>query len=205
MSAKVLYLLAITTLTVSAKALAMEAPSAIAVNQNDQEILLREKAMYGSNEVQDISGNTLDISEPQIEEEAGVVDSIFGKGTQERIVQSVNNWVAQKAKTNPGCIERFICESYKSSESMSGIPYLAMSVSNAAVSFYVAEMFDQSIDIQEITRAARYGRTIGSCDTMKCDFVDGQLRTIGDYLSSLEDFITSIVSSVSNSINIGKK
>ncbi len=71
----------------------------------------------------------------------------------------------------------------------------------------VAEMFDRTIDIQEITRAARYGRTMGTCGTMKCDFADGQLRTLGDYLDSIDEFFSSIFSSISDSIgnSIGKK
>ena len=74
---------------------------------------------------------------------------------------------------------------------------------SAAVSFMVAEMFDQSIDITEITRAARYGRQIGSCHTMDCDFLDGQIRSVGEYLGSFEEFLSSIFETVSNSINIG--
>lgn len=144
-----------------------------------------------------------EISDSKVEEEPGFVDSVFGEGTQSRVVASVNSWVAEKAKTNPGCIERFVCETHRTGEGMKGFPYLVMQIANAAISFMVADMFDQSIDIQEITRAARYGRTMGTCDTMKCDFADGQLRTIGDYLGSFEDFFSSIVNSVSNSISLG--
>ena len=76
---------------------------------------------------------------------------------------------------------------------------------SAAVSFMVADMFDKSIDIKELTRAARYGRTVGSCHTMKCDIVDNQLRTVGDYLGTFEEFITQIFNSISESLNFGKK
>ena len=75
---------------------------------------------------------------------------------------------------------------------------------SAAVSFMVADMFDKSIDIKELTRAARYGRTVGSCHTMKCDIVDNQLRTVGDYLGTFEEFITQIFNSISESLNFGK-
>ncbi|XP_071745393.1 uncharacterized protein [Lepeophtheirus salmonis] len=157
----------------------------------------------------EISNNINDISHLKLktiteeEEELGVLDSFLGDGTQARIIDSVNHWISSKAKTNPGCVERFVCETYRTGESMSGIPYLIMSLTNAAVSFMVAEMFDNSIDIQEITRAARYGRTIGTCHNMKCDFLDSQLRNIGDYLGTFEDFLNSIMSSISSSINIG--
>ena len=138
------------------------------------------------------------------ENEVGFIDEILGTGTQSRIMDTVNTWITDKAKSNPGCVERFVCESYRTAETMSGFSYIVMSLTNAAVSFMVAEMFDESININEITRAARYGRTIGSCHEMNCEFLNGQLRTLGDYLGSIEEFLSSIVSSVSNSINIGR-
>ena len=61
-------------------------------------------------------------------EDLGLVDSVLGSGTQSRIIASVNNWVANKAKANPGCVERFVCETYRTGENMEGIPYLLMSL-----------------------------------------------------------------------------
>jgi len=141
---------------------------------------------------------------PLIEEEPGFLDSVLGNGVQARIVTSLNEWVMEKARTNPGCVERFVCETYRTGETLHGIPYLGMQMTNAAVSFMVADIFDGSIDAKSITKAARHGRTIGSCHTMQCDFVDGQLRDLGDYLETIEEFFTSIFNSVSSSINIGK-
>lgn len=140
-----------------------------------------------------------------IDEEPGLLDSVLGDGVQSRIVSSLNNWIVDKARTNPGCVERFVCETYRTGETLNGIPYLAMSMTNAAVSFMVADMFDRSIDAKAITKAARHGRTIGSCHTMQCDFVDGQLRDLGDYLETIEEFFSSIFNSVSNSLTIGRK
>lgn len=140
-----------------------------------------------------------------IENEPGFLDSILGDGVQSRIVTSLNDWIVDKARENPGCVERFVCETYRTGETLSGLPYLGMQMTNAAVSFMVADMFDRSIDAKAITKAARHGRTIGSCHTMQCDFVDGQLRDLGDYLETIEEFFTSIFNSVSSSINIGKK
>ena len=77
---------------------------------------------------------------------------------------------------------------------------------SAAVSFMVADMFDKSINIKVLTRAARDGRK-GNChasDTMKCDLLDNQLRTLGDYLSTFEEFLTQIFNSVSESLNFGR-
>jgi len=83
---------------------------------------------------------------------------------------------------------------------------LHKSISSAALSFMVAEMFDQAIDIQQITTAARYGRTVGECASVSpCSYADGQLRTLSDYVASVDDFFSSLLDSISNSINLGKK
>merc|ERR1712107_294495 len=70
--------------------------------------------------------------------------------------------VEDKAKENPGCVERFVCEMYKTGETMSGIPYILMSITNAAVSYTVAEQFNQSIEMEAITRSSRIGRSDGT-------------------------------------------
>lgn len=161
------------------------------------------------NPIEVIGETSMENSETQTEtaptkEEEGFLDSYFGEGAQTRVVGSINNWIVDKAKTNPGCVERFVCETYKTGETLDGVPYFLMTLTNAAVSFMVAEMFDKSVNLQEITRAARYGRTMGTCHTMQCEFMDNQLRTVGDYLGTFEDFVSSIFNSISNSINIGK-
>ena len=61
-----------------------------------------------------------------IEEEPGFLDSVLGDGVQSRIVTSLNDWILDKARTNPGCVERFVCETYRTGETLNGIPYLAM-------------------------------------------------------------------------------
>jgi len=142
--------------------------------------------------------------EPLEDSEPGFIDSVFGDGAQARIVDGFNGWIVSKARNNPGCVERFVCETYRSGESLNGVPYVAMSLANAAISFMVADMFDQSIDIKELTKAARHGRTIGACHSMKCDFMDGQLRTLENYFEVVENFVTTIYNSVSGSLSIGK-
>ena len=67
-------------------------------------------------------------TETPVKEEAGFLDSYFGDGAQTRIVGSINNWVVDKAKTNPGCVERFICETYKTGETFEGVPYFLMTL-----------------------------------------------------------------------------
>ena len=64
-----------------------------------------------------------------IDNEPGFLDSILGEGVQSRIVTSLNDWIVDKARTNPGCVERFVCETYRTGETLSGIPYLAMQMS----------------------------------------------------------------------------
>merc|ERR1719245_1047506 len=46
-------------------------------------------------------------------EEPGFLDSVLGDGVQARIVTSLNEWILEKARTNPGCVERFVCETYR--------------------------------------------------------------------------------------------
>jgi len=141
---------------------------------------------------------------PVTKEEPGFVDSIFGDGAQSRIIDSLNSWVVSKAKSNPGCVERFVCETYRTGETLNGVPYMAYSLSNAAVSFMVADMFDQSIDLKEITRAARHGRTIGSCHNMNCDVIDSQLRNLESIFEIVENFVTTIYNSVAGSLPFKK-
>jgi hypothetical protein len=143
------------------------------------------------------------------DEEVAVVESqkelsllarIVGEETQARVIQSISDWAGDKAKENPGCVERFICETYKTGETMSGLPYLMMSLTNAAVSFMVAEQFGEVMEMEAITRAARLGRTIGTCHRMECPIMDGQLRTVTDYLAGFEEMLGYIVNSVSTSL-----
>jgi len=150
-----------------------------------------------------LDNRILDIELSEEKEDEGLLDSFFA---QSRIVDQVNGFLKTRAKKNPGCVERFVCEAYRTGETMEGIPYLLMQVSNAAVSFIVADMFDDSVNINVLTRAARDGRQ-GNChssETMKCDLVDNQLRTLGDYLSTFEEFLTQIFNSVSESLNFGR-
>merc|ERR1712123_388242 len=125
---------------------------------------------------------------------------LVGEDTQARVIESISTWANDKAKENPGCVERFVCETHKTGETMSGIPYLMMSLTNAAVSFMLAEQFGEAIEMDAITRASKYGRTTGSCHMMECPVMDGQLRTVTDWLAGLEEMLGYVVSSVSTSL-----
>ena len=69
----------------------------------------------------------------------------------------------------------------------------------------MADLFGEKMKITEITRAARLGRTSGNCANMKCDVVDNQLRTVGDYLGTFEEFLTQIFNSISESLSFGRR
>merc|ERR1711963_231313 len=86
--------------------------------------------------------NTIENKTDEVDEEDDDDDSL-----QSRIVTSVNDFLKASAKENPGCVERFVCEAYRTGETIEGIPYLFMQLTNAAVSFIVADMFDESINI----------------------------------------------------------
>merc|ERR1719491_1959753 len=123
------------------------------------------------NVIEDSMDNRIiDIELDEENEDISLVDSFFA---QSRIVDRVNDFLKAGAKENPGCVERFVCETYRTGETMEGIPYLMMQLTNAAVSFMVADIFDN------------------------------QLRTLGDYLSTFEEFLTQIFNSVSESLNFG--
>jgi len=162
------------------------------VDENKASILL-------DNRIEDVAENEIDV-----EEEEGFLDSIFGDGAQSRIAERVTDWVGDRAAENPGCVERFVCETYRTGETLNGVPYLLMSLTNAAVSFMLADQFDQSIDVKELIRSAKVGRADGSCHTRKCDFLDNQLRTVGDYLGTFEEFLSQIFNSISESLSFGK-
>jgi len=153
-----------------------------------------------TNRLQSFSGDDkqdVDVVEPQ---ELSLFARLVGEDTQARVIESISTWANDKAKENPGCVERFVCETYKTGETMSGVPYLLMSLTNAAVSFMVAEQFGEAIEMEAITRAAKYGRMTGTCHRMECPIMDGQLRTVTDYLEGFEELLGYIVSAVSTSI-----
>ena len=61
-------------------------------------------------------------------EEPGLLSRIVGEETQGKVVDSIVTWAKDKAKENPGCVERFVCEMYRTGETMEGLPYLLMQI-----------------------------------------------------------------------------
>merc|ERR1712027_236557 len=151
---------------------------------------------------QDIVNDTVDKDD---KEELGYVDSIFGRGTWTRVTDGVFKWAENRVRSSPECVERFVCETYRTGENLDGVGYILLKVANNALAYAITETFGESINVKEINRAARYGRTVGTCHTMRCDlFDDGeQLRTLGNLLSSVEEFATSLAESLATSINFG--
>ena len=89
---------------------------------------------------------------------------------------------------------------------------------SAAVSFMVAEQFSDSIQMDAITRASKYGRMTGefvpalypgqrsksfspgSCHLMECPLLNGKLREVTDWLAGFEELLGYVVNSVSTSL-----
>ena len=55
------------------------------------------------------------------------------RGTEDtlrsRVLSSVSSWVENKVLESPGCVERFVCESFKTGETLDGPSYFLMAVS----------------------------------------------------------------------------
>ena len=65
--------------------------------------------------------------DPSLQEQS-LLARIIGEETQARVIESISDWANDKARENPGCVERFVCETYRTGESLTGLPYLAMSL-----------------------------------------------------------------------------
>ena len=70
-----------------------------------------------------IDNRIVDIELDEDDEDESLLDSFFA---QSRIVDRVNDFLKAGAEDNPGCVERFVCETYRTGETMEGIPYLLM-------------------------------------------------------------------------------
>ena len=50
----------------------------------------------------------------------------------------------------------------------------------------------QGDSMEHLAHFPRHGRTADTCDEMQCELVDAQLRAVGDYLDSFDDFIFNL-------------
>ena len=62
-------------------------------------------------------------------QERSFLDELFGEETKSRMVESISSWTMEKVRGSPGCVERFVCETYKTGETLSGLAFLLMSLS----------------------------------------------------------------------------
>ena len=46
-----------------------------------------------------------------------------------RVIDSVSSWLERRVSQSPGCVERFVCESFSTGEMLSGPSYALMAVS----------------------------------------------------------------------------
>ena len=74
-----------------------------------------------------ILDNRIEDIDNEVEDE-GIIDSIFGDGAQSRIVERMSDWLVDRASENPGCVERFVCETYRTGETLNGVPYMMMTL-----------------------------------------------------------------------------
>ena len=51
------------------------------------------------------------------------------KSLKGRVLDSVSNWLEMRVSQSPGCVERFVCESFSTGEMMTGPGYALMAVS----------------------------------------------------------------------------
>ena len=94
---------------------------------------------------------------PEAEEELGYVDSIFGRGTWTRVTDGVFKyanenpffqptgfscdvcilmtcslprcrWAENRVRSSPECVERFVCETYRTGENLDGVGYILLKV-----------------------------------------------------------------------------
>ena len=94
----------------------------------DYKVVYNPDFLFSSNRLQSFSredNQDVDVVEP---EELSLFARLVGEDTQARVIESISSWANDKAKENPGCVERFVCETYKTGETMSGVPYLLMSL-----------------------------------------------------------------------------
>ena len=109
------------------------------------------------------------------------------KSLETRVLESVDTWLVSRVSESPGCVERFVCESFKTGELLSGPSYALMAVSkyalrsklfhsklfhsklfhskscvcSAAVSFTLAEQFSDVMELRALQSAGKMGRNQG--------------------------------------------
>ncbi len=61
------------------------------------------------------------------------------------------------------------------------------------MAYTISETFDKSVDLKELADAATHGRTERTCESMRCDVVQGPLlRTVSTYAEDLWGYLRNI-------------
>jgi hypothetical protein len=63
-----------------------------------------------------------------VEAELGYLDSVFGRGTWDRMSEGVFKWAGDKIRSSPECVERFVCETYRTGENLEGVGYVLLKI-----------------------------------------------------------------------------
>merc|ERR1711963_942876 len=106
-----------------------------------------------------------------------------GEDLTARVFIGAEHWLTDKVEENPACVERILCESFKRTESTSGLAYLLFTFVNSAASGLLVELLEDtsSVSMESLTNAARSGRDLGDCGRVGCPALDRLSRTIDDW------------------------
>merc|ERR1711902_219742 len=79
-----------------------------------------------------------------------------GEDLTARVLLGAEHWLTDKVEENPACVERILCESFKKTESTSGLAYLLFTFVNSAASGLLVELLEDtsSVSMESITNAA---------------------------------------------------
>merc|ERR1739838_745556 len=47
--------------------------------------------------------------------------ALVDEETETRMIESISSWAREKVRDSPGCLQRFVCETYKTGETLSGL------------------------------------------------------------------------------------
>merc|ERR1711963_59320 len=106
-----------------------------------------------------------------------------GEDPTARVILGAEHWLTDKVEENPACVERILCESFKRTESTSGLAYLLFTFVNSAAGGLLVELLEgtSSVSMESLTNAARSGRDLGDCGRVGCPALDRLSRTIDDW------------------------
>merc|ERR1712192_269146 len=78
-----------------------------------------------------------------------------GEDLAARVILGAEHWLADKVEENPTCVERLLCESFRRTEAMSGLPYLLFTFANSAASGLLVELLEDPSSVSMKTLTSR--------------------------------------------------